>query len=205
MLRITGLVVSVVILAGFLVYFVQPDGEHEVLERLRLMQVNPDQYYSVYNDSFQVSAIVIGDTSKSKLLLIHGSPGDWSNWENVIVDSLVRQQYCIIAVDRAGFGKTTVPAQPDLKKQAEVIWTVMSQWQLNDNTVIVGHSYGGAVVEQLLVDHPDHFKKGVMVAPTLSPEYQAPRWYNTVASLWLVNLALPIIMKNSNIEMRHLR
>ena len=201
MWRITGVIVSVFLLAGFLVFFIQPDGEQEVLERLRLEQINPEQYYSVYDNLFQVSTMVIGDTTKSKLLLIHGSPGDWSNWENIIVDSLVRAKYCIMAVDRAGFGKTTVPALPDLKDQAKVIWAALSRWQLNDNTIIVGHSYGGAVVEQLLLDHPGYFKRGIMVAPTLSPEFQAPRWYNTAASLWLVNLALPIIMKNSNIEM----
>lgn len=178
-----------------------PDGEQEVKERLSLKHIEIEPFYSSYEDSFRIRSMVVGDTSKPKLVLIHGSPGDWSNWENVIQDSLIRKKYCIIVVDRAGFSKTSVPAQADLKEQARVIWSALSRWFPSSESIIVGHSYGGAVVEQILIDYPHHFSRAVMVAPTLSPAFQSPRWYNNFANFWLVNLALPGMMQASNIEM----
>jgi pimeloyl-ACP methyl ester carboxylesterase len=193
--------ISLVVVLGTVIYFVAPDGEGEVLQRLREVNINPVEYFSEYEDSLKVRSMIIGDITKPKLALIHGSPGDWSNWELIIGDSVLRQKFCIVAIDRAGFGKTTVPAQASLARQAAVVWSALNPWLTDDDCIVVGHSYGGAVVEQLLIDHGDKFSRGVLVAPTLSPDIQQPRWYNNFANLRLVKLILPEVFKASNIEM----
>ena len=198
MIKAGVVIISIVVIMGATIFFVTPDGEVDVMERLSELNIHPVEHFSAYEDSFQIRSMVIGDESKPKLVLIHGSPGDWSNWEFIIADSTLRQQFCIV---RAGFGKTTVPAQWSLAVQANIVWSALNQWSAGSECIIAGHSYGGAVVEQLLIDHPGKFSRGVLVAPTLSPDVQKPRWYNNFASLRLVKLILPDVMKASNIEM----
>jgi pimeloyl-ACP methyl ester carboxylesterase len=181
--------------------FVIPAGEKKVLQRLKEKNIYPTSRLISYQDSLSLSVITVGDSTKPALLLIHGSPGDWSAWENIITNDSVRSSFYILAIDRAGFGKTTVPALSNLQEQADVAWQALNQLDIARDITLAGHSYGGAVVEQLLIEHPDAFKLAVLVAPTLSPELMQPRWYNKVARWKLVNFIISHDLKSSNIEM----
>ena len=181
--------------------FIIPDGEKKVLQHLHEKNIFPETEMISYQDSLLIKVVTIGDASKPALLLIHGSPGDWSAWENIILNDSVRESFYILSVDRAGFGATTVPALANLRDQAEVVWQVVLQLGISDSITIVGHSYGGAVVEQLLIDHANVFKQAIFVAPTLSPELMQPRWYNKVARWKPVNFIISKDLKASNIEM----
>ena len=193
------LVLVVVIIA--IMSFIMPAGEKKVLQRLKEKNINPVHRLLSFNDSLLISMFAIGDSTKPALLLIHGSPGDWSAWENIITNDSIRSSFYILAVDRAGFGRTTVPALSNLQDQAEVLWETLKQVGITHNITLAGHSYGGAVVEQLLIDHPEAFNLAVLVAPTLSPELMQPRWYNKVARWKLINLIISRDLKSSNIEM----
>jgi pimeloyl-ACP methyl ester carboxylesterase len=188
------------ILTISLVSFI-PDGGSEVLERLNEAGFYPKSRIISYQDSLQIRAMQIGDSNKPALLLIHGSPGDWSAWEHIIANDSVRNAFQIISIDRAGYGETTVPALENLDDQANIVWHAMTELSQTQNITIVGHSYGGAVVEQLLIDHPGAFVKAVLVAATLGPDLMAPRWYNKVANWSLVSKMISNDLRSSNIEM----
>jgi pimeloyl-ACP methyl ester carboxylesterase len=181
--------------------FVIPSGEKKVLKRLHGLNIYPSTRLINYADSLKIKVTVVGDSTKHALLLIHGSPGDWSAWENVISNDSVRSMFYILAVDRAGYGGTTVPALNNLHEHAAVVWQVLSQMKIDSSITLAGHSYGGAVVEQLLIEHPEAFNLGIFVAPTLSPEYMQPKWYNKVAKWSVVNLIISKDLKASNFEM----
>jgi pimeloyl-ACP methyl ester carboxylesterase len=185
----------------FIMSFVIPSGEKKVLKRLNELDIYPSFKLIKYQDSLKIKVTVIGDSTKPALLLIHGSPGDWSAWENIIANDSVRSMYYILAVDRAGFGGTTVPALDNLHEHAAVVWQVLSQMKIDSNITLAGHSYGGAVVEQLLIEHAGAFNSAILVAPTLSPEYMQPKWYNKVAKWTAVNFIISKDLKSSNIEM----
>ncbi len=178
-----------------------PDGEGKVLNRLLAAGINPHEQFIPYHDSLKIRIMTFGEAAKPPLLLIHGSPGDWSAWENIIINDSVRSTYHIIAIDRAGYGRTTVPPLSGLATQADVVWQALTTLGLQREIVVVGHSYGGAVAEQLLLEHPQAFSLAVLAAPTLSPELMAPRWYNKVARWRMVNGLLSKDLRSSNIEM----
>jgi pimeloyl-ACP methyl ester carboxylesterase len=198
-----GVIISVLVLgtAVSVGVFMMPAGERKVLDRLAEIGVIPDELIVDFQEQYVVRAMVFGDSTKPKLVFVHGSPGDWSNWELIISDPMVRAQYCLVAVDRAGYGQTTVPPRASLTDQSEVIWRVLDTWLPTQGAIIVGHSYGGAVVEEMLLERPGYFHKAILAAPTLGPDMQAPRWYNNFAELSLVNAMLPQGMKSSNLEM----
>ena len=201
MLRLGIILVVIVVVIMAIMSFIVPDGEDKVLQRLKENNIYPVSKLITYQDSMQVRVVIVGDSTKPALLLIHGSPGDWSAWENIIANDSIRAAFYILSIDRAGFGETTVPALVDLPEQANVVWQVMKNEFITDNITLAGHSYGGAVVEQLLIDHADAFNLAVFVAPTLSPELMQPRWYNKVARWKLVNKIISKDLKSSNIEM----
>lgn len=178
-----------------------PDGGSEVLERLNEAGIYPKSRVISYHDSLQIRAMQIGESNKPPLLLIHGSPGDWSAWEHIITNDSIREAFHLISIDRAGYGETTVPTLDRLTDQAKMVWHMMKELSLTRNITVVGHSYGGAVVEQLLLDHPEAFRMAIMVAPTLGPSMMAPRWYNKVANWSLVNKLISDDLRSSNIEM----
>ena len=109
----------------------------------------------------------------------------------------------MIAYDRPGYGETTMPAASSLAVQADVAARVMRHFcDEQECYVVSGHSYGGGVVEQLLLDQPARARKGVYVAGTLSPEHQPRRrWYNYIAAFKPVQWVLPHEFNASNTEM----
>ena len=100
-----GVIISVLVLgtAFSVVMLMMPAGERKVLDRLAEIGVIPNELIIDFETQYAVRAMVFGDTVKPKLVFVHGSPGDWSNWEMIISDPMVRAQYCLVAVDRAGY------------------------------------------------------------------------------------------------------
>ena len=193
------LVIGVIATISFIA--IMPAGSTEVLERLNEAGIYPKALLIDYKEGSQIGAMQIGDSTKPALLLIHGSPGDWSAWENIIANDSVREAFQITSIDRAGYGRTTTPAYATLTDQTDLVWHVMKHLQRTEDIVVVGHSYGGAVAEQLLIDYPEAFNLAVFVAPTLGPEIMAPRWYNKVAGWSLINKILSNDLQSSNTEM----
>jgi pimeloyl-ACP methyl ester carboxylesterase len=196
-----GIILTVLVVVLAVLFSFMPDGEEEVLQRLNNKDIYPIIKLLSYRDSLRVRVTSVGDETKSTLLLIHGSPGDWSAWENIFLNDSIRESFYILAIDRPGYGGTTVPAQTSLQVQADVVWSTLKQLQRTEKVIIVGHSYGGAVVEQLLINLPEAFDLAILVAPTLSPDLMKPKWYNKVARWKIVNSILSKDLKASNIEM----
>ena len=191
---------AILIIAGFLL---MPEGSEDVLQRIDSSKIKFTRVEAFTPDSLVVGGYVFGDSSKRPLLLIHGSPGDWSAWVNTIVNDQILANYYVIAMDRPGYGLTNVPGQATLKAQSEAARILINQLRL-DRLVVVGHSYGGAVVEQLLVDHDDIFELAILVAPTVSPGHMEPRWYNKIADWSFVQPFLSKELHSSNLEMNGL-
>ena len=189
-------------IAGTYIVSSQMTGREMVIKKsLHARAITYIEQQKEYN-KYLINHIIIGDTNKPKVLLIHGSPGSWGAWEHILLDSSLLNRFCMIAYDRPGYGKTTVPAQDQLTEQAQTAISIINDFlKEGEQLIIVGHSYGGAVVEQLMIDYPSLVKKAVLVSPTLSPVLQEARWYNNLAEFKLINLLLPNDLKHSNYEM----
>lgn len=148
-----------------------------------------------------IHSVSVGDTNLPLVLFIHGSPGDWTAWEGFFTHEQLSGSYCMIAYDRPGFGETEVPATASLSRQVEAAMAVMDYYGREKKFIVVGHSYGGAVVAGLLARVPERIKKAVLAAPAVAPDYQEPRWYNKLAAKKAVNWMIGKDMRSSNIEM----
>ncbi len=137
-------------------------------------------------------------SGSTPLLFVHGSPGDWQAWARYLDAPGLAGYAPRIAVDRPGFGGSGAgEVMTDLREQARRIAAVIPP---GAPAVVVGHSLGGPLVGWLLLDHPEKFCGGVMVAGSIAPALEAPRWYNRLAQTWLAQQVAPAEMLWSNLE-----
>jgi len=176
------------------------DAQEKTIKEMKELGVEASTFQVPFGDD-EINTVYVGNIRNPKLLLIHGSPGDWTGWSGFMTDSILLENFFMIALDRPGFGKTTLDAQKDLAVHGEAATAVMRQFGPNEQFIVVGHSYGGAVVGQLMVSVPEMIEKAVLAAPAISPDHQEARWYNKLARYGLIKAIIGKDMRSSNVEM----
>lgn len=107
-----------------------------------------------------------------------------------------------IAVDRPGFGRSTWgSALPSFADQAEAIAALLPHPDAPQHTkpILVGHSLGGPIVARIAADYPERISGIVIVAGSLDPDLEKPRWYNHIGHS--IRALLPSAMRHSNDEL----
>lgn len=158
----------------------------------------PIDSIGVETQNGNIFAARIGDKTKPTLLMIHGSPGDWTAWKSLLLTTRIPAYFNVMAIDRPGYGKTNVKGRT-LAAQSRALKPLIEQYC--NPCVVLGHSYGAALAFQLALDYPERFNRLISLAGTLAAPYQSPRWYNHIASNVLINWLLPKDFKTSNAEM----
>ena len=154
------------------------------------------QTVSVEGRTIQFATMV--GSGSTPLLFIHGSPGDWKAWARYLDAPALAQFNPRIAVDRPGYGGSGHgEMMTDLRKQAQLLAALIPEGQ---PAVVVGHSLGGPLVGWLLLDHPEKVCGGVMVAGSIAPALEAPRYYNRLADTLLARFIAPSELLWSNVE-----
>lgn len=132
------------------------------------------------------------------ILFVHGSPGVWENWARYLDAPALAAYGPLWAVDRPGYGESG-PGQvvADLHAQAELLAALIPDGQ---RAILVGHSLGGPLVAWMAIEHPEKVCGVVMVAGSVAPELEAPRWYNRFGTTWLGRWLVPAPLLWSNDE-----
>ncbi len=89
---------------------------------------------------------------KPTIILLHGSPGQISNWKHLI--PCLVEQYRVVAIDQRGYGDSTKPEKVSLEDYLEDLKQVVRKLGLrSDEIVLVGHSFGGLVAQEYASRH----------------------------------------------------
>lgn len=104
-----------------------------------------------------------GPADGSPIILLHGFLGSVVDWRNTI-PALTDAGYRVIAFDRPPFGLSDKRTTLDYstKAMADLTAGVMDELKI-DQAVIVGHSLGGLVAAQFVLDYPKRVTKLVLV------------------------------------------
>jgi pimeloyl-ACP methyl ester carboxylesterase len=94
------------------------------------------------------------------VLLVHGQPGSAEDWDPLV--HLLRSDLHVLAVDRPGYGATSLEARA-MSGNAELLADLVME-RLGRPVVIVGHSYGGGVALLMAVRRPESVAGLVLVA-----------------------------------------
>jgi len=148
-------------------------------------------YYVASNPSLSQQAIVI---------FVHGSPGSWYDFGEVLIDSRLMQLAQLISIDRIGWGQSNDIIDGNLEHSATTIQRLIALYP-NKKVVLVGHSYGVPTILQVAVNAPDNIDSLLLVSGDIDPNLSRHRFYNNWAKTWLAQKILPDALKKSNIEM----
>lgn len=141
----------------------------------------------------------IGD-GPARILFLHGTPGGWKAWAHFMADPALQKRATMISVDRPGFGASD-PGRvaPLMADQARLLAPLLDG--PGAPTLLVGHSLGGPIAAELAMRYPSQVRGAVLVAPSIDPNTEQPRWYNVAMTLWLVKLIAPKDFVWSNQEL----
>ena len=97
------------------------------------------------------------------IVLVHGLAGTWRNWlENI---PRLSDRHRVVALDLPGFGASPMPERAiTMSGYGSVVATLVRELELPDSTVVVGHSMGGVVATEALLNSPDAFAGACLAA-----------------------------------------
>ena len=142
------------------------------------------------------------EQQKAVVLFVHGSPGSWFDYGDVLLDEKLRTQAQLLSIDRPGWGLSHKVVDGDLPLSATEIHAILLERNTRNLPVIlVGHSYGVPIVLQLAVQQVEEVKGLLLLSGDIAPHLSKHRWYNSLARLLVVKWFLPKQLEMSNIEM----
>jgi pimeloyl-ACP methyl ester carboxylesterase len=95
-----------------------------------------------------------------------GGGMDSTEWDELAPRIAQMTGATVVAYDRPGFGKSDLPDIPcDMREESSSMWRALRNLELDENVVLVGHSYGGWMIRLHANDHPEAVVGMVFVDP----------------------------------------
>lgn len=155
--------------------------------------------YSIGNRTIHYAEA--GQRNKKPVLFLHGTPGSWTAFGYYLSDDRLASRLTMVAVDRPGFGQSGYGnLLPSLSEQSQILKPLVERLAHNCGVVLVGHSLGAPLAVQMAMDYPSQIAALVLVAPSLDPDLERPRWYNKMADYAVLSWLLPTELVLANRE-----
>lgn len=116
------------------------------------------------NPLVRLSAIDISpDHPQRTFVFIHGFGGKAEQWQYQMQKFAVENR--VIALDMRGHGLSDKPGRGyDMSQVVEDLETALTLLQVKGMVVLVGHSFGGAVVTEYALKNPDRVERLILIA-----------------------------------------
>lgn len=122
-------------------------------ERDPLVQSESQPQYTKFLDvgGYRLHLNVQGQFGKDPpitILLESGGGADSTQWSDLQPRLVSETGATVVSYDRAGFGQSDLPDEPyDIVKEVDNLHTALSKLGLGDRLVLVGHSFGGLLIQ----------------------------------------------------------
>ncbi len=136
------------------------------------------------NPLVRLSAIDISpDHPQRTFVFVHGFGGKAEQWQYQLQQFAVENR--VIALDMRGHGLSDKPGRGyDMPQLVEDLETALTLLKVKGKIVLVGHSFGGAVVTEYALKNPDRVERLILIATAgefrLNPFFRLglalPRW-----------------------------
>jgi len=145
------------------------------------------------NPLVRLSAIDISpDHPQRTIVFIHGFGGKAEQWHYQMQKFAVENH--VIALDIRGHGLSDKPGKGyDMSRIVEDLETALTLLKVKGKIVLVGHSFGGAIVTEYALKHPGRVERLILIAT--AGEFNLNPFFRFGLSLpaWLLRLIGPLM------------
>ena len=180
-----------------------PPGKKDIA---KVFSRQPPTYRTYEALGRKIFAVEVGPEDGPLVILLHGSPGDWSNFLGLMADPALRAKARLVSVDRPGYGQSIAGGiETSLARQAAVLVPILESNQSGRPAILVGYSLGGPVAVRAAIDYPSLVGGLVLVAPSIDPELEKDLWFAKVSRWRIVSWIIPKPFKDADDEIRPLK
>jgi pimeloyl-ACP methyl ester carboxylesterase len=157
----------------------------------------------IENDSVKLHYVTFGQDTAQPILFIHGAPGSWDGYMNMLDDSALQANFHLISVDRPGYGKSQKRPKKkvySIESQAKAIMMALKSNHSHQKAIIVGRSYGSPIAVKIAALFPDKVQKIILLSPAIDPEKEKFWWFSKFGKVFLVRWFLPERMNTATDE-----
>ena len=148
--------------------------------------------------TLRLSYLAAGNHSGRRVVFVHGTPGDASDWGGFLREFAADQHR--LAIDRLGFGESGGDtAVVSLTEQARAIAELLDG--VGGPAVVVGSSYGGPVALRLAADRPDLVAGLLLVGGAADPGHERIHPIQHVIATKPLATIMPTALARSNAEL----
>ncbi len=167
--------------------------DKELKEHYKSKTIQPIYKTQTFIDKKIHYAVVSKNDTLPLLVFIHGAPGAWYGYMNLMDDSLLQTKFKLIAVDRLGYGKSNYgKAEVSTQLQALSIKQIIDAENTEHKKVILlGRSYGAPIAAWLAINYPKQIKELIMISPVIDPEKEKFFWFSKIGKWKFTQLFLP--------------
>lgn len=147
-------------------------------------------------------AVISKNDSLPLLVFVHGAPGAWYGYMNLMDDTILQKKFKMIAVDRLGYGKSNYgEAETSTALQALSIKSIIEKENTSHQKVtLVGRSYGAPITAWLAINYPDKIEKLFMISPVIDPAKEKFFWFSGAGKWKPVQWLLPELLNVATAE-----
>ncbi|RLA14281.1 MAG: alpha/beta hydrolase [Gammaproteobacteria bacterium] len=128
---------------------------------------NEPEIHAVRVDGSRIEYRLWGDRADPALIFIHGAAAH-ANWWDFIAPFFA-ENYCVIAPHLSGMGNSDHRDAYSSQIFANDVMGIYDQLGLDERTVVIGHSLGGAVALTLAAEQGNRLRAAVMVDSAVFP------------------------------------
>jgi len=170
--------------------------DKELTQHYQNKKIKPTYHkLNFLNRHVHYAKVALSDTLPL-LVFIHGAPGFWYGYMNLMDDSLLQTKYKMISVDRLGYGKSDYgKAELSTQMQAlSILEIIEHENKSNKKVALLGRSYGAPIAAWLAINYPQEIEKLMMVSPVIDPQHEKFYWFSGIGKWKLTQLFLPNVL-----------
>ena len=147
-------------------------------------------------------AVISRNDTLPLLVFVHGAPGAWYGYMNLMDDTLLQKKYKMISVDRLGYGKSDYgKAELSTEMQASSIESIIEKENTSHKKIILfGRSYGAPITALMAIEHPQNIDKLFMISPVIDPAKEKFYWFSKAGKWKVVQWLLPEMLNVATAE-----
>jgi pimeloyl-ACP methyl ester carboxylesterase len=138
-------------------------------------------------------AVIAKSDTLPLLVFVHGAPGAWYGYLNLMDDTILQQKFKLVAIDRLGYGKSNYgKAETSTEIQALALKEIIEKENTSGKKVVLlGRSYGAPIAAWFSINHPNETERLFMVSPVIDPQKEKFYWFSGLGKWKPIQWLLP--------------